>query len=135
LAWKAIFVLKLLTIPGTIPRKLYKNVRWQDEYGDTHIGRDIATEADAEVVSSKVASSRWDDLHAPVLDIDFEAELVPSTTPGHYHLYLDKMITWRQYKRIIKALAKAGIIEKGYAEASIGRRHTAVRVPWLRKET
>lgn len=127
-------MLKELTIPGTIRRRLYHKVEWKDGYHEAHFSdRETTNEAKAEVVSSEVVS-RWNDLHAPVLDIDFHAELIPSSTPDHYHLYLDKIMTWRQYKRLIKALAKAGIIEKGYADASIRRRHTAVRVPWLRKE-
>lgn len=28
-------------------------------------------------------------LHAPTLDVDFPCELVPSSTPGHFHRYID----------------------------------------------
>lgn len=116
-------------IPGELDRILYRDVQWQEEYGAGGWERKAATIETAEVVSSKLIDGR----HAPVLDIDFQAYLIPSSTHGHYHLYLDKPMTWRKYKRMLRALASAGVIEKGYAKASISRRHTAVRVPWLKK--
>lgn len=117
-------------IPGTITRQLHKDVQWQDEYGAAGWSRVEATIDDAEVVSSHIAHSN---LHAPVLDLDVPHVLVPSTTPGHAHLYLDVPMTWRRYKRLLRALARAGVVEKGYVKASLRRKHTAVRVPWLRK--
>ena len=72
--------------------------------------------------------------HAPVLDLDVPHELVPSSTPGHAHLYLDVPMSWWRYKRLLKALARAGVIEKGFVKASIARGHTDVRVPWLKKD-
>ena len=72
--------------------------------------------------------------HFPVLDLDVPAHLVPSSTSGHSHLYIDKLLSWDQYKELLTALAKAGIIEDGYAGASIARGHTAVRLPWKRKK-
>lgn len=32
-------------------------------------------------------------------------------------------------------LAAAGVLEDGYVRASIARKHTAVRLPWIRKGT
>lgn len=81
-------------------------------------------------------SSEVDDgtgLHMPVLDIDFAAELVPSRTPGHFHLYLDKPMTWGTYRNLLRALADAGVIEPGYASASIERGATFVRKPGVPK--
>lgn len=72
-------------------------------------------------------------MHRPVLDLDFPAMLVPSSTPGHFHLYLDKPMKWTAYHDLLGALAEAGIIEEGYAEASQVRGYSAVRVPWLKK--
>lgn len=67
--------------------------------------------------------------HAPVLDLDFPAVLIPSSTPGHFHLYLDKPMEWSKYETLLHALADAGVIERGYANASIARRATFVRDP------
>lgn len=74
-------------------------------------------------------------LHAPVLDIDYEISVMPSTTPGHYHLYIEKPLTWHDYQYLLLVLAKLGLIEKGFASASIARGFTSIRLPWERKET
>lgn len=54
----------------------------------------LPTEVDANVVSS-----HWDeDKHLPILDLDFDHLYVPSTTPGHAHLYLNVPIRrWRLF--------------------------------------
>jgi hypothetical protein len=71
--------------------------------------------------------------HTPLLDIDMPAALIPSSTEGHYHLYIDKEMTWREYKRFLKAMMKAGIIEKGYYKVSVKRKATQLRLPWIKK--
>jgi hypothetical protein len=73
------------------------------------------------------------DRHRVVLDLDMPAQLVESTTPGHFHLYIDKELTWAAYLALLFALQKAGIIERGYLRASRARGYTAVRLPWVRK--
>lgn len=72
-------------------------------------------------------------MHAPVLDIDFPACLIPSSTPGHFHLYLDKPVPWLTYRTLLEALAEAGLIEEGYMRASIDRGATYVRKPTCTK--
>lgn len=74
--------------------------------------------------------------HALVLDIDHPSWLMPSTTPGHFHLYVDVPggITNEKYTTLLTALADAGVIEWGYASASIARGWTSVRLPWIQKE-
>jgi hypothetical protein len=41
---------------------------------------------------------------------------------------------WHTYKRLLVALADAGVIEHGYANVSVARRFTALRLPWIKKE-
>lgn len=74
--------------------------------------------------------------HAVVLDIDHPAWLIPSTTPGHYHLYIDVPggLSESAYFFLLKVLAANKIIEKGYAAASTERGFTSVRLPWVQKE-
>jgi hypothetical protein len=88
----------------------------------------------AEVVTSQSNRFQGFELHRPVLDIDFPVAVIPSTTPGHGHLYIDKLLTWREYEKLLNVLAEVGIIERGYADASIEREHTAVRLPWVKKQ-
>jgi hypothetical protein len=68
-------------------------------------------------------------LHLPVLDIDFPAHLIPSATPGHYHLYLDRPVLWDDYKNLLAALSRCGIIEHGYYRAAVADGQTFVRIP------
>jgi len=77
-----------------------------------------------------------DPRHALVLDIDHPSWLMPSTTPGHYHLYVDVPggIPSTEYYLLLTALANARVIEAGYAGASAARGFTSVRLPWVAKE-
>lgn len=87
---------------------------------------------DADIITSEVVGST--DLHAPVLDLDFPVAVVPSTTPGHYHLYLDWTLSKENYFKLLDTLADVGLIESGYVEASRARGYSAVRLPWITKD-
>lgn len=90
---------------------------------------------DANLITSKTERYPYGvEYHRPVLDLDFEAALIPSSTPGHYHLYLDKQIPKQAYFNLLRALADAGIIERGFADCAIDRGGTSVRLPWIKKE-
>ncbi|MEO2133362.1 hypothetical protein [Microbacterium sp.] len=94
--------------------------------------RDVAN---ATVATSKVVpvEGSEENLHKVVLDIDIPAKLVPSSTPGHSHLYIDKAMPWGDYFELLSVLADVGLIERGYFDASIARGHTAARLPWVKK--
>src|SRR5262245_3403875 len=50
-------------------------------------------------------------LHSPVLDLDFAARLLPSSTDGHYHLYLDGLVMpWEKYSDFLHVMAHFGVI-------------------------
>jgi hypothetical protein len=86
---------------------------------------------EANLITSKVLGN--DQLHKVVLDVDIPARLIPSSTEGHFHLYIDKQIPWDNYVDLLGALAECGIIEAGYANASVERGYTAARLPWIKK--
>ena len=71
--------------------------------------------------------------HRPVLDLDVPAFLVPSSTPGHSHLYLDVKMDDATFWRLLEALADAGVLEPGYVRACKSRGYTSVRLPWIKK--
>lgn len=71
--------------------------------------------------------------HAPTLDIDIPAYLIPSSTPGHSHLYIDVEITWDKYVKLLNVMAECGILEEGYVKASIAKGGTYVRLPHIKK--
>lgn len=87
---------------------------------------------EANLITSRVEGDP--DTHKLILDIDFPVKVIPSSTPGHFHLYLDKEIDTFALENILYVLASARIIEPGYAQSSMQRGYTAVRLPWIKKE-
>lgn len=114
------------------------------DYDDAQNGRAIADLEHGNVVTSWMdpgpgdpTVAPWDvptpQQHRPVLDLDFPAYVVPSSTDGHCHLYLDRAMSWETYRTLLHALAAAGVLEQGYVGASVDREHTTVRLPWVKK--
>lgn len=106
-------------------------------WGDSSSSPDLTTDREvAELDIAHVASSlRKDGRHTLVIDLDHQCYLVRSTTPGHYHLYVDvpEGIGWDEYKTLLTALSQAGVVEPGYVRASLARGHSDVRLPWVKK--
>lgn len=108
-----------------------------NESGGDYITDDIAAVDSVEKADGVTSVARvWLDEkqfqqveHRPVLDIDFPAALVPSATPGHFHLYLDKVLSHDKYMFLLNALAEVGIIEEGYERASQERGYSSARLP------
>ncbi len=91
----------------------------------------------AEITESNVVTSRLKDIdhHKVVIDLDMDAALIPSSTPGHYHLIIDKTMPWFDYQMLLGSLRDAGLIQEGYYKASIQRGASVIRTPWTKKET
>ena len=51
--------------------------------------------------------------HYFILDIDYPVWLVPSSTTGHFHLFLDKKLSGKEYREALVGLWRAGIIADG----------------------
>ena len=121
------------TLPSSAPRTLHKALLEQDDYTADTQARVVVTDiAEANVISSlipMIGTKR----HYPVLDIDVPAVLVPSSTPGHSHLYIDQSVDDEDYWVLCEALAKVGILQPGYVSASKERGYTSVRLPWIKK--
>lgn len=116
----------------TMGRKAYGIVRTYGEDYDGPWVQEHRVEAcieKADVVSSELPNG----LHAPCIDIDVPIRAIPSSTPDHWHLYIEKPMTWWKYKRLLRALVAAGVVEKGYYQASKARKGTHVRLPWVKK--
>ena len=84
----------------------------------------------ADIITSKMGNSKW---HKVLLDIDHPAFLTESSTPGHYHLWIDCSVEWEKLQVMLVAMAEAGVIEAGYAEACMARGYTSLRPPWRHK--
>lgn len=81
-------------------------------------------------ISTSAIDSTW---HYPLIDFDIPVHLVPSSTEGHSHLYIDRALTWQQYRNLLSALEVAGLVGTGTVEAAMIRGYTALRLPWIRK--
>jgi hypothetical protein len=116
----------------------------ENEEYEPGIDREVADLDEANVISSvrKLIWGRNDELpdertrrHAVLLDLDYPAHLIESSTPGHFHLYLDvpNGVPHKDYMELLDLLARCGVIERGYADVSIARGHSDLRLPWVHK--
>lgn len=120
-------------------RRLWKhdgllNMQWK-ENGPTPITEHAENYDEATLVGSATGYGEGDRAyHFPVLDIDFPAALVPSSTKDHYHLYLNQGMSWKKYAKLLEALYEAEIIQEGYYKMAILREQTFVRRPGVKKK-
>lgn len=114
-------------IPGTLPRVTMS----LDLSATSYAAFEEVPGTEANVITSMLPDGR----HAPVIDLDVPVTLLPSTTPGHSHLYIDVPMEWRQYLDILIALEAAKVVEEGYLNASATREFGTLRLPWVQKVT
>lgn len=127
------------TSPSSLSRRLYVVSNWSPAYGevddrtptdDIEAANLITSALDVPTPGGKKSAA----LHSPALDLDIEHVYVPSSTPGHAHLYIDGVIlSWKDYLKWLRHTAKVGIIETGFVDAAEARGFTGLRVPWVKK--
>lgn len=138
----------LAALPWSL-RNLYRRLTWHTEvrwdvpdYVDdvAHAVDDRrATEDEGvmEAVSSAFRTSldrpAAERRHALLIDIDCPAWLIPSSTGGHGHLYVDLDIPDEALWRFLDAAAEIGLVEEGYVNACRERGMTSLRAPWIVK--
>jgi hypothetical protein len=83
----------------------------------------------ATLVTSLLPNGR----HMPVIDIDMTSMLLPSSTPGHYHLYINQEMTWKQFLKMLKAMTDAGVVQEGFYQHTKRRGRAFVRYPGVTK--
>lgn len=90
----------------------------------------------ANLVSSYLFDVNGVRMHRPVLDLDIHSVLLNSTTPGHGHLFIDKIIPEETYFELLRVLNKAGIIQDGIIKQQVeGDKMTCARLPGIVKTT
>ena len=130
-------------------QKLFKVLKWVT--GGDSAAFDKSTEPDpmknlevttdlneADIVTSEVVQLfDWPGIepkHMVMFDVDIPMVVIPSSTPGHNHVYFpNTYITKDRLFNLLDALADCGIVERGYAEASKARGFSALRLPWVGK--
>lgn len=95
--------------------------------------RQPCSKAEANLISSEGTLFEEDEFHYPVIDLDIPCRLIPSSTPGHFHLYIDHPVPQDKYLAMIQAMADAGVVQQFYAEAAKLRGATFVRPEWVKK--
>lgn len=109
----------------------YEGERRYVELGTSVEDSNIITSREVEATDAEIENG--DTYHRIVLDIDVPVKVVPSSTEGHSHLYIDVPIHWGDYQELLYALVTAGVLEEGYVEASIREGYTSARLPWIKK--
>jgi hypothetical protein len=130
--------LKRGVVPSTFDHPFFRKKveEGEDSYGKWRVEvLRPARPQNAKIVSSQVImDGRVTGYHTLMLDLDFPVTLMESSTAGHHHLYADHLMTWKQYKRVLDAMAKAGLIEEGYYRAALRQNATFLRPPWVKKD-
>jgi hypothetical protein len=90
---------------------------------------------EGQTIEGNLISSATDrvGIHMPVLDLDVPHRLVPSSTPGHSHLYIDVEVPEKQYRRLVEVLIECGILQRGVGAQMRVNGATYVRPPHVRK--
>ena len=100
----------------------------------------IAERPEAEVDAATVISSRIKvdfvdgrAQHTIMIDLDVPHTYVPSSTPGHGHLYVDVLVPWSDHDELNQLLARLGIVDNGWAAVCAKREAAMLRTPWTAK--
>lgn len=107
-------------------------LRYKVPHIDSHT-YDSAERVESGEGANLIASECDDGMHAPIFDLDYGAYLIPSSTPGNSHLYIEKKITWAQYENILKAFEAAGLIQEGWVRTARRDKRAYLRLPHIRK--
>jgi hypothetical protein len=97
----------------------------------TSARRRVSDAAEANAISSLLLDE--DGMHTVAVDIDHRMTVVPSSTEGHGHLYIDVKMPWEDYLKLLRVMAEVGLVEPGYVAASERRSATHLRLPWESK--
>jgi len=74
-----------------------------------------------------------DVLSEAVFPLIVPAKLIPSSTEGHFHLYLETEMVWEDYLSLMRSMVEAGLLEKGWVDMSERRKMAMLRKPGIKK--
>lgn len=83
----------------------------------------VSIPSQANLISSLASNGLY---HYPVLDLDYDVFLVPSS-PGKNHLLINKALTIENYTKLISVLTEVGIIQPGFGKQIQGKKATFIR--------
>lgn len=98
------------------------------ETGNSKDHSPVELKFDPEGANLVLSQTSFQGIHMPAIDIDgIPVRVVESSTPGNYHLFIDKPMEWSKYVALLEAMVDAGIVEERYLEHSLRRGFTALR--------
>lgn len=124
----------MTNLPPIEGQVMLTGVEFDTGYEDTLMNLDQTTDPEKANAITSVVQGSEGAAHKLVIDVDFPVHAVPSSTPGHFHLYIDKIISFDHLVGILHAMSDAGIVETGYAGAVEDQGFATVRAPWTKKE-
>ena len=86
---------------------------------------------DANLVCSDIVP----DQHYVLLDLDVPHKYIESSTTGHAHLYIDKVLAFQDYLEVLQVLSKHGIVEEGFYKWTMHRGYSSLRPPGIEKHS
>ncbi len=72
-------------------------------------------------------------MHYILIDLDHEAELIETSTPGHFHLYVKHAVTEEQLDKLVSVMEEIGMINPGIKRGWEGRGALCLRKPGVVK--
>lgn len=118
-----------MTDKPELPQRLQGWVKDLDVPRKRGVERDTTIRLNGPVANVVLSQTDTLGVHMPALDIDgIPVTVKESTTPGNYHLLIDKPLSWRQYEYLLRALAEVGIIEVGFYQSAVAKQTTALRL-------
>ena len=92
----------------------------------------VSSLREANLIDSRVPDKPG--IHRPIFDFDgMECTLVPSSTPGNFHLYVEKEVEWEKWLKVLESMAEAGLIQWGFYRLSKLRGASFARKPGIVK--
>lgn len=96
---------------------------------------EVSDETQADLIGSKIksvpsfdaATSKEHTFHYPVLDFDFPCYVIDSVNENNGHLYLDTLVHWDDYKKLLDVLLEIGLIQHAWYENAMTDGQTFVR--------
>jgi hypothetical protein len=104
---------------------LAKHVGFAGSYDGLLLAANCATDDNA-LVQGPLMS------HPYRIPLQVQALLIDSTS--NHHLYLERSLSMEDYRALLKALKRAGVIERGFCDLSIKRGGSFLRLPWVSKK-
>lgn len=95
--------------------------------------QDAASPETANIISSVVTEVGDTKYHRVLLDLDVEHHYVPSSTPGHAHLFINVLLPHEKYRNLLITLKECGILGEGTATQIDRDGMTSLRLPGIKK--